>query len=73
MTPSPRFTAISDSSRMTSPGKHWWVRFYAATALAEIGPAGEEALVGALHDPEPSVHEMARYLLERGEAIPALP
>ena len=52
---------------------HWWVRFYAATALAEVGPAGEEALSTALHDPEPSVQEMARYLLERGEAVPALP
>lgn len=52
---------------------HWWVRFYAATALAEVGPAGEEALSSALHDPEPAVQEMARYLLERGEAVPALP
>jgi len=52
---------------------HWWVRFYAATALAEIGPAGEEALTSALHDPEPLVQEMARYLLERGEAALALP
>jgi len=52
---------------------HWWVRFYAATALAEVGPAGEEALSVALQDPEPSVQEMARYLLERGEAVPALP
>ena len=52
---------------------HWWVRFYAATALAEVGPAGEEALSNALHDPEPLIQEMARYLLERGDAIPALP
>jgi HEAT repeat protein len=52
---------------------HWWVRFYAATALAEVGAAGEEALSVALQDPEPSVQEMARYLLERGEAVPALP
>jgi HEAT repeat protein len=52
---------------------HWWVRFYAASALSEIGPAGEEALSVALHDPEPLVQEMARYLLERGEAVPALP
>ena len=52
---------------------HWWVRFYAATALAEVGPPGEEALSLALHDPEPSVQEMARYLLERGDAVPALP
>ncbi len=53
--------------------RHWWVRFYAAAALAEIGPAGEEALNAALRDPEPLVQEMARYLLERGGAIPALP
>jgi HEAT repeat protein len=53
--------------------QHWWVRFYAATALAEVGPAGEEALTNALQDPEPSVREMARYLLERGDAVPALP
>jgi HEAT repeat protein len=52
---------------------HWWVRFYAATALAELGPAGEEALSNALRDPEPLVQEMARYLLERGDAVPALP
>jgi HEAT repeat protein len=53
--------------------RHWWVRFYAATALAEIGPSGEEALEKALQDPEPTVQEMARYLLERGDAVPALP
>jgi HEAT repeat protein len=53
--------------------QQWWVRFYAATALAEVGPAGEAALTGALQDPEPSVREMARYLLERGNAVPALP
>jgi HEAT repeat protein len=53
--------------------RHWWVRFYAATALAEVGPAGEDALSSALHDPDPSVQEMARYLLERGDAVPALP
>ena len=52
---------------------HWWVRFYAATALAEVGPVGEEALSSALRDPDPSVQEMARYLLERGEAALALP
>jgi HEAT repeat protein len=52
---------------------HWWVRFYAATALAELGPAGGEALTNALLDPEPLVQEMARYLLERGDAVPALP
>lgn len=53
--------------------RHWWVRFYAATALAEVGPSGEEALSSALQDSEPSVREMARYLLERPHAIPALP
>ncbi|HEU5304025.1 MAG TPA: HEAT repeat domain-containing protein [Gemmatimonadales bacterium] len=53
--------------------RHWWVRFYAATAPAEVGPAGEEALAHALRDPDPAVHEMARYLLERGTAVPALP
>jgi HEAT repeat protein len=53
--------------------RQWWVRFYAATALAEVGPLGEEALHEALEDPEPSVREMARYLLERGEAVPTLP
>jgi HEAT repeat protein len=53
--------------------QYWWVRFYAATALAEGGPAGEEALTAALEDPEPSVRDMARYLLERGDAVPALP
>jgi HEAT repeat protein len=52
---------------------HWWVRFYAAVALAEVGPAGVEALSGALQDPQPAVRDMARYLLERGEAVPALP
>lgn len=53
--------------------RHWWVRFYAATALAEVGPGGEEALSTALQDPEPSVQDMARYLLQRGSAVPALP
>lgn len=53
--------------------RHWWVRFYAATALAEVGPRGEEALHEALADPEPSVQAMARYLLERGGAVPVLP
>jgi HEAT repeat protein len=52
---------------------HWWVRFYAATALSECGALGESALQKALHDPVPSVCEMARYLLERGTAVPALP
>jgi HEAT repeat protein len=53
--------------------RHWWVRLYAATALAEVGPAGEEALSAALQDEEAPVREMARYLLERGDLVPALP
>jgi HEAT repeat protein len=53
--------------------QHWWVRFYAATALAESGPAGEEALSAALRDPDASVCDMARYLLERGSVVPVLP
>ena len=53
--------------------EHWWVRFYAATALAEVGPAGVEALMNAMLDPVPQVRGMARYLLERGAAVPALP
>jgi HEAT repeat protein len=53
--------------------QHWWVRFYAATALAEVGPAGEAALSTALQDPDPSVRDMATYLLERGDTVPALP
>jgi HEAT repeat protein len=53
--------------------KQWWVRFYAAAALAEIGQAGQHALNQALSDPEQLVRDMARYLLERGQAIPALP
>jgi len=53
--------------------RQWWVRFYAATGLAEAGPSGEQALTQALNDPEPLVQDMARYLLERGPAVPALP
>jgi HEAT repeat protein len=53
--------------------RQWWVRFYAATALAEGGLAGEEALTAALDDAEPLVRDMARYLLERRGAVPALP
>ena len=53
--------------------QHWWVRFYAATALSEAGPPGEEILHQALRDPEPPVRNMARYLLERGSAVPVLP
>jgi HEAT repeat protein len=53
--------------------EHWWVRFYAATALAESGPAGNDTLMKAMLDPLPQVRNMARYLLERGDAVPALP
>jgi HEAT repeat protein len=51
----------------------WWVRFYAAAALAESGATGEAALSRALDDPEPRVRDMARYLLERGQLVPVLP
>src|SRR5215213_7956011 len=51
--------------------RQWWVRFYAAAALAEVGGAGEEALSEALSDPAPLVRDMARYLLERRQAVPA--
>ena len=51
----------------------WWVRFYSAIALAEVGPPGIEALTAALEDPQPAVRDMARYLLERRDAVPALP
>lgn len=51
----------------------WWVRFYAATALAEVGPLGKQALSAALQDPEPSVRDMAQYLLEPRLVVPALP
>ena len=53
--------------------EQWWVRFYAATALAEAGQTGADALLTAMLDPRPDVRTMARYLLERGEAVPALP
>jgi HEAT repeat protein len=62
----PRLTAVLRD-------EHWWVRFYAASALAQSGPAGEQALSTALRDPEPSVRDMARYVLERGDLVPALP
>jgi HEAT repeat protein len=67
------------SSQSVSPlakalrDRQWWVRFYAATALAEIGGMGVDALAQALKDPEPLVRDMARYLLQRGQAVPALP
>jgi HEAT repeat protein len=53
--------------------RHWWVRFYAATALAEIGQPGQAALADAERDPDPLVRDMARYLLERSQAVPVLP
>lgn len=53
--------------------RHWWVRFHAAVALAELGETGEAALLRALQDARPRVRDMARYLLERGAAVPALP
>ena len=52
---------------------HWWVRFYAAVALAELGEPGHAALQAAVADPEPMVRDMARYLVERGPLLPALP
>jgi HEAT repeat protein len=52
---------------------HWWVRFYAAVALAELGEPGHAALRAAEADPEPTVRDMARYLIERGPLLPALP
>jgi HEAT repeat protein len=52
---------------------HWWVRFYAAVALAELGEPGYAALQAAVADPEPTVRDMARYLVERGPVLPALP
>jgi HEAT repeat protein len=51
----------------------WWVRFYAAVALAEVGVVGEVALTEALEDGSQPARDMARYLLERGSAVPALP
>jgi HEAT repeat protein len=53
--------------------EHWWVRFYAATALSESGSLGETVLRHALDDARPQVASMARYLLQRGTAVPALP
>ena len=52
---------------------HWWVRFYAAVALAELGEPGHAALRAAEADPEPTVRDMARYLIARGPLLPALP
>ncbi len=53
--------------------QHWWVRFYAGTALSEAGPQGMEILQNALNASDPPVRSMARYLLERGSAVPVLP
>ena len=53
--------------------QHWWVRFYAAVALAELGVAGHTALEAATDDAEPTVRDMARYLLARGALLPVLP
>ena len=50
---------------------HWWVRFRAGVALAEIG--GPDALEEALLDPDPHVQELARYLLAHGTARPVIP
>lgn len=52
---------------------HWWVRFHAAVALAELGESGHTALRAAEADPEPTVRDMAHYLLDRGPLLPALP
>ena len=51
----------------------WWVRFYAAVALAEVGPVGKAALTAAVEGRPSPAHDMARYLLERGSAVPVLP
>lgn len=51
----------------------WWVRFYAAVALAEIGAVGKAALTDLVQGRPSPAHHMARYLLERGSAVPALP
>ena len=51
----------------------WWVRFYAAVALAEVGAVGKAALTDAVEGRPSPAHDMARYLLERGSAVPALP
>jgi HEAT repeat protein len=69
------FGSPSSVPRLTQAlrDEQWWVRFYAATGLAEVGSSGEAALSLATQDPEPSVREMARYLLERSHAVPVLP
>jgi HEAT repeat protein len=69
------FGSAASAPRLTAALRdpHWWVRFYAATALLESGPLGEEALTLARQDPDASVREMARYLLECRDLVPALP
>ncbi len=52
--------------------RHWWVRYHAAVGLAELGPEGKSALQEARGDADARVHEMARYILERG-VVPVLP
>lgn len=52
--------------------RYWWVRYHAAVALAELGAEGKSALEEARGDPDPRVHEMARYILERA-VVPVLP
>jgi GT2 family glycosyltransferase len=67
-------SARRDPSFWTGLGDgSWWVRFYAAVALAELGESGHAALQAAVTDPEPTVRDMARYLVERGPLLPALP
>ncbi len=51
----------------------WWVRFYAGVALAEVGASGKAALTDAVAGRPSPAHDMARYVLERGAAVPALP
>jgi hypothetical protein len=51
----------------------WWVRFHAGVALAEVGAVGKAALTDVLEGRASPAHDMARYLLERGSAVPALP
>jgi HEAT repeat protein len=59
--------------RVALADEHWWVRFYAAVALAELGDAGHTALQAATEDTEPTVRDMARYLVARGPMLPVLP
>jgi HEAT repeat protein len=52
--------------------RHWWVRYHAAVGLAELGFEGKSALQAARDDADPRIHEMARYILERG-VVPVPP